>query len=57
MIYVTSDASLTNKIGKEVILTEDMLTDFCREKKIEFLYFGGGKISKDTEDTLLRDMI
>ncbi len=53
MIYVTTDIDAVNTEWREVILTEDMLEDFCREKNIEFIYFGGWKIKKETEDRLL----
>ena len=55
MIYVTNNSTAINTKWREVILTEDMIEDFCREKGIEFIYFGGAKISRETEDMILRE--
>ncbi len=57
MIYVTTDRDYVNTEWREVILTEDMIGSFCREKNIEFIYFGGWKITKETEDTVLEKCV
>mgnify|MGYP006933476022 FL=1 len=37
MIFVTTDATAVHTIWREVVLTEDMIEDFCSEKKIEYI--------------------
>jgi hypothetical protein len=55
MIYVTKDKNQIQLEWREVILTEDMLEDFMSKKNIEFIYLAGAKISKETEDILLKN--
>ncbi len=57
MIFVTSDVKNVMREWREVVLTEDMIENFCHEKGIESIYFGGGKVSKETEDVLLEKCI
>ena len=54
MIYITQDSGVIKTSWNEIILTEDKLDSFLREKKIEFVYFGWAKISQETEDTILK---
>ncbi len=55
MIYVTKDKNQIQLEWREVIVTEDMIEDFCNKKNIEFIYLAGAKVSKETEDTLLEN--
>lgn len=57
MIFITKNSEDVNKNISEPILTEDMLLAFCEEKNIDYIYFGGAKITKTTEDILLEKRV